>query len=1240
VLSNRPQDGARRVSDAPQSPADPSQANRRAAILALAVAAVAPASVWATSASAAAPAPADDTFRPAVAPRPFVGVVPAFLADQPKASDADLLRQGLDQYSKAQYEEALATLQQVKPDALNAEQKKSYDSVFKDAESAANERKAARAAFEQGQAALDHKDAGEAMKQFQAVAANKFADEGTRRKASEQMAVAQSMGATPAAETGADAKSLYHTGRDQYRKGDWIAARKNLEAAKAAGFHPGLFEESPDSILAKMDRKEQADAEKARREAQANNNNAAAPAADGANTDPRAAYQEGRKLYREGDWIAARKQFEMARDGGYKPGLFEDSPQKYLERMDKKESADRARHDAEIAAARATEAPTAVAQDTSATPAPSTPTPSTPAAVTPAPTTPAPTTPAPTAESDINSALSRQQLQAGEQSAKAKDLVEKARAQENDHPVEALRLYSQAATLDPNNEQAKAGRDQLMVETGAARPSGATQLPASIQIRKDEIQYRFNEQIRAARTATAANNFEAARTALLNAEVARDQESSLFTPAELAQFNAAISSARTDLDKSQAEFEARTRGERARQASADEIARSERAREERRNTIAALVERSQEAVRKRNYKQAMGILKQILDLDPNNDYARGAYPLVYDNFQLQTQREYRDQRNREFTNQLNEAAEKLVPYEDILRYPENWPDISEMRDAEVKSERGMKQEDLAVQAQLDRQLPEVNFNGQGLADVMDFLRDVSGSNIFVNWRALEAAGINKDAPVTARLRNVRFSKALSTILDDVGGGNIKLTYTIDEGVITISTADDLAKNVVTRVFDIRDLLVEVPDFDNAPSFSLDDQSGNGSGGGGGGGRGGGGGGRGGGGGGGGGGLFGNSGGQEQKEKTQTLQERMDALTKLIQETIDPTSWRDAGGSVGGIRALNGQLIVTQTPENQRGLVNLLQQLREARAIQITIEARFLSVSKNFLEDVGLDLDAAFNINGGPNSKFSPISVGQNSVGFTSNPVTGVPGGIGASNAAAQSLTLSGTYLDNFQVQFLLQATQASQTSTTLTAPRVTLFNGQRAYVLVATQRAYVSDLEAVVGNNTSSFEPTIDVVSSGVILDVQATVSADRKYVTLTLRPQLAQLLNLFTFNFQGAASGTAGVIPGVGGIGGTIIDTSSGFGQTGFVQEPELQITEVRTTVSVPDGGTLLLGGQTLAGEIEKEAGVPILSKIPFVKRLFTNRSMAKDENVLLILVKPTIIIEREQEQKQFPLLSSKVAG
>src|SRR4051812_35991715 len=223
------------------------------AMLSLAVTVASPLNYGALSLTARAQTPAPAAADSATNRRPFIGVVPAFLAEQPKAGDADLLRQGVDQYSRGQYEEALGTLQQVKPDTLAAEERKTFDATIRDAESAANERKAARAAFEQGQTALDKKDASEAMRQYNNVLNNKFADEGTKKKAAEQIAVAKAMGAdatpgAPAIASGADAKALYRTGREQYRKGDWIAARQNLEAARANGFKPGLFEESPDSI--------------------------------------------------------------------------------------------------------------------------------------------------------------------------------------------------------------------------------------------------------------------------------------------------------------------------------------------------------------------------------------------------------------------------------------------------------------------------------------------------------------------------------------------------------------------------------------------------------------------------------------------------------------------------------------------------------------------------------------------------------------------------------------------------------------------------------------------------------------------------------------------------------------------------------------------------------------------------------------------------------------------------------
>src|SRR5947209_11007644 len=49
----------------------------------------------------------------------------------------------------------------------------------------------------------------------------------------------------------------------------------------------------------------------------------------------------------------------------------------------------------------------------------------------------------------------------------------------------------------------------------------------------------------------------------------------------------------------------------------------------------------------------------------------------------------------------------------------------------------------------------------------------------------------------------------------------------------------------------------------------------------------------------------------------------------------------------------------------------------------------------------------------------------------------------------------------------------------------------------------------------SAFSPQIDVVNSGVLNDVQATVTPDRKYVTLNMRPANSQLLALHEFTFE-----------------------------------------------------------------------------------------------------------------------------
>jgi type II secretory pathway component GspD/PulD (secretin) len=67
-------------------------------------------------------------------------------------------------------------------------------------------------------------------------------------------------------------------------------------------------------------------------------------------------------------------------------------------------------------------------------------------------------------------------------------------------------------------------------------------------------------------------------------------------------------------------------------------------------------------------------------------------------------------------------------------------------------------------------------------------------------------------------------------------------------------------------------------------------------------------------------------------------------------------------------------------------------------------------------------------------------------------------------------------------------------------------------------------------------------------------------------------------------------------------------------------------------------LGGQRITIEVDKEAGVPILSKIPIIGRLFSNRSTVKDQKILLILVKPTIMLQEEREAEAIAALENQL--
>jgi type II secretory pathway component GspD/PulD (secretin) len=257
--------------------------------------------------------------------------------------------------------------------------------------------------------------------------------------------------------------------------------------------------------------------------------------------------------------------------------------------------------------------------------------------------------------------------------------------------------------------------------------------------------------------------------------------------------------------------------------------------------------------------------------------------------------------------------------------------------------------------------------------------------------------------------------------------------------------------------------------------------------------------------------------------------------------------------------------------------------------------------------------------------FSPIPVVQDSLGII-NDVADLTGFGEAVALANPAIAIGIQYLDDIQVDLLIEATQADRRSVVLTAPRLTFFNGQRAWVAVADQVSFISALIPITGDAAGAFQPIPGVVNEGVVLDVEGVISADRRYVTMTVLVSLSEIVNIREVEVQGA----------VGGVG----DIEGGADFSATQELPEVEVSLVQTTVSVPDKGTVLLGGTRRVDEIEVESGVPVLSKIPFINRFFTNRLTSKSEKTLLILIRPEIIIQQEHEDMLFPGLSDSLGG
>jgi hypothetical protein len=193
-----------------------------------------------------------------------------------------------------------------------------------------------------------------------------------------------------------------------------------------------------------------------------------------------------------------------------------------------------------------------------------------------------------------------------------------------------------------------------------------------------------------------------------------------------------------------------------------------------------------------------------------------------------------------------------------------------------------------ARAMLAARLPSAKLDNVPLADAIDFLRDVAGVNVNVDWKALEGLNISRNTEINLNLHDVSAGKVLSLILSQAGPGDL-LTYYIDQDVVEITTRAIADQKMITVVYYVMDLLQPNDTF----NYTIQNISGGtaqvaGSGGGG-------------------GGQVLTSG--QNTSQGNTMATKAQALIKLIETVVRPEIWRDNGGPAS-LEYWNGNLIVT------------------------------------------------------------------------------------------------------------------------------------------------------------------------------------------------------------------------------------------------------------------------------------------------------------------------------------------
>jgi len=756
----------------------------------------------------------------------------------------------------------------------------------------------------------------------------------------------------------------------------------------------------------------------------------------------------------------------------------------------------------------------------------------------------------------------------------------------------ALVLYSEAVQMDPSNQSAREGFRKVEAMMGDPLAQGGEAFASEAdrylvkqtmtRARAEEWDAKGEAAMRAGDYDRAIESFRQAETILrIDPLIATNSLDERLVSNKLKEALIARDEAE-QLELAQ-----------QRSAAAEEVARMEAAERDRvRNKLSSYYERANSAFMAENYDEASKFAQLILVADPGSEAAqelletsRAAGHAKVDERQ---RRDYREEWLRTFDDLRTMDVPQTQP---LIFDLDRWKEVSQRRSfSSIQIETAIDPERAAVLERLNQTVVPARFGDEdgpaALSSVANFLQAQSGVNFQISSLVYDEIGEDEvavDLDVSDR--------SVTQILDMIALLTEGMSWKIEDGVVLFVTDSEMTGGQVSATYSVADLVTPIPDYPG-PDINISPSDG-------------------------------------LPIPEEDLPEReanvigTGELEELIQNNIAPNSWGD--DPANSIRVTEkGTLVVSQTPEVQGKIKDLLDDLRESTGILVDIQARFMRVEDSFLEDIGVDFRGLGLPGPGPNGvEFNDFGDGSSEfgdvIGRTSDVGAYFDDGADGSYRgrvedlydtqlgsdtfqASGGLSFQWSFLNDLQLELILRAVSKSERRESVVAPRLLVNNGARANISVLNQVAYVSDFDVQIAQAASIADPIINVIQDGVVLDVRPVVSADRRFITLELRPTIAKLKRPIQDK-----------------------PTTLGTQNSVTIQLPEVSIERVRTSIPIMDGGTVLLGGLKESTKQDQRSGVPFLNKIPLLNFLFERKGNYTANRKLLILLKGVIVIPKE---------------